>query len=286
MKQNFYTDEEMKEIQGLTLMDDDFSKLMFENNVSIISYILSTLFKKKINVVKVSIQEITANIVKRRVIYDVHAMDDKGIHYNIEMQRANDGAHPKRARYHSASLDTMIMKRNEKDWTKLPPQYVIFFTEKDVLGGGHPIYHIYHGILEMKHKNFGNEAQIIYVNCAYLKKHPKIRTNLHKLIHDFTCNNAKDMYSKEIAVRMDYLKNPESEGFERMTEWTRHYYEKGINQGISLGETSGSEQAKKTIIENLYSLGSATEFISKATNSSVDEINKIISEYKQLHFQK
>lgn len=45
-------------------------------------------------------QDYVVNVFYKRIIYDVHAVDDKGVHYNIEIQRARDGASIKRARFH------------------------------------------------------------------------------------------------------------------------------------------------------------------------------------------
>lgn len=45
-------------------------------------------------------------------------------------------------------MDSRLLDRGEKNWDKLPEQYVIFFIEKDIFGDDEPIYHIESVILE------------------------------------------------------------------------------------------------------------------------------------------
>lgn len=51
----------------------------------------------------------------------------------IEIQRADKGADPKRARYHSSILDAHLLRPND-DFKDLPETYVIFITGNDVIG--------------------------------------------------------------------------------------------------------------------------------------------------------
>ena len=66
------------------------------------------------------------------VRFDVFARDSKGREYDIEIQRADRGAEPKRARYNSALMDANALKTGE-DVGKLRDTYVIFITENDVM---------------------------------------------------------------------------------------------------------------------------------------------------------
>ncbi len=101
----------------------------------------------------------------RGVRFDVFAHDSKGREYDIEIQRADKGAEPKRARYNSALMDANALKSGE-DIDKLRDTYVIFITETDVLGGGKEVYHMNRKIEESDCGNFDDGTHIIYVNCA------------------------------------------------------------------------------------------------------------------------
>ena len=122
--------------------------------------------------------------------------------YNIEIQRNDKGAGIKRARYNSGVLDANVTEPGE-EYNALNETYVIFITERDVLGDGLPIYHIDRTIRETG-KLFGDESHIIYVNSQI-----KDGTALGKLMHDFSCINARDMYYEVLADRVHYFKEDE-----------------------------------------------------------------------------
>ena len=80
---------------------------------------------------------------------------------------------------------------------------MIFITENDVMKAGLPIYHIDRVVRETG-KLFEDEEHIIYVNSQI-----KDETKLGRLMHDFSCTDAKDMYNKVLADRVRYFKEDE-----------------------------------------------------------------------------
>ena len=80
---------------------------------------------------------------------------------------------------------------------------MIFITENDVLGKSLPIYHIERTVMETG-EPFGDEEHIVYVNSQI-----KDETSLGKLMHDFACTEAKDMYYHVLADRVRYFKEDE-----------------------------------------------------------------------------
>ena len=121
-------------LEDLTMMDDDFMCLMFNNDPTLVEYVLKTVVEKKLHVIKAEVQRQIFNGTKRRIIYDILAVDDEGKHYNIEIQKSNEGANPKRARYHSSRLDSIVLEKGQ-EFDELKDTYVIFFTENDIFGG-------------------------------------------------------------------------------------------------------------------------------------------------------
>ena len=86
---------------------------------------------------------------------------------------------------------------------------MIFITENDVMKMGLPIYHVDRVVRETK-ELFGDESHIIYVNSRI-----KDETKLGRLMHDFGCTDANDMYNKILADRVRYFKE-NKEGVEIM----------------------------------------------------------------------
>ncbi len=108
----------------------------------------------------------------------------------------------KRARYNSSMIDANITSPGD-NYEKLSETYVIFITERDVLGKKLPIYHIDRVIRETG-EYFNDEAHIIYVNGEYRDNSP-----LGILMQDFNCTNPNDMQYKQLAERTRYFKEDE-----------------------------------------------------------------------------
>ena len=199
-------------IENFRLMDDTFMSKCLENAPECIELILQIILgKKDLKVVKSQTEYPIKSLQGRGVRFDVFARDSKGKEYDIEIQRAKDGAEPKRARYNSALMDANALKSGE-DFGKLRDTYVIFITENDVMGGGKDIYQIDRMIRELDCKAFGDGTHIIYVNGATRSK-----SDIGKLMHDFLCSNAAEMYFDLLKRRVSEFKDSE-EGRHYMCE--------------------------------------------------------------------
>ena len=70
---------------------------------------------------------------------DVYVRDGKGTVYDIEMQVADTGELPKRARYYQGMADLQLIDRGEH-YKKLKPCYIIFICLSDAFGKGRHKY--------------------------------------------------------------------------------------------------------------------------------------------------
>ena len=141
-------------------------------------------------------------IHKGGVRFDVFARDSKGREYDIEIQRADDGAEPKRARYNSALMDANALKSGE-DVGKLRDTYVIFITENDVMKRGKDAYS-YQRREDDTGDCLGDGTHIIYVNGA-----TRSATEIGKLVHDLWCRDAAEMYFDVLRKQVSQFKNSE-----------------------------------------------------------------------------
>lgn len=182
-------------IDGLRLLDDNLMTLVFDGNIEATQLVLNIILERNDLVVKrVEVQKLEKNplIEGYDVKLDVFAEDSDGNNYDIEIQRADEGADRTRARYNSAVLDQRMLKHGEK-FKGIKASYVIFITENDVLGKGRALSHIDRTILE-DNEIWGDGNHIIYANAAY----PDTTSEIGKLMHDFRCRNAEDMYFKPL----------------------------------------------------------------------------------------
>ena len=188
----------------------------------------------------------------------------------MEIQQENEGASPKRARYHSGLMDMNTLNPGES-FEKLPETYVIFITRDDYLGHGLPIYHIDRKITELD-RDFCDEAHIIYVNAKY-----RDDTELGHLLHDLHCTRAGDMYSQVLAKRVRELKETEK-GVESMSHELEELYNEGIERGMQRGIKKGEMTKAREITHSLGEMGMPVEKIAQAVKMNASIVQEWLSE--------
>ena len=169
------------------------------------------------------------------------AVDADNRVYNIEIQRSDKGAGAKRARYNSSLMDANVTEPGEK-YENLCESYVIFITENDIMKVGLPIYHIDRTV---------KETGELFSDA------------LGKLMHDFSCTDAKDMKYKILADRVRYFKEDE----------------KGVATMCKAMEEMRNEAVKEERIEvarQLLELGKLSyEEIAKIAKMTIEEVKAL-----------
>lgn len=136
--------------------------------------------------------------------------DTKKRKENVEIQRSDKGAGKHRARYHSSVMDVENLDAGQ-DFDELPETYVVFITENDQFSDGKPYHRIERVDLDTEdHKLWDDGEHILYVNGAYQGD-----SEIGRLMHDFRCCDAKDMYFKEMKEITHHFKETK-EGVEYM----------------------------------------------------------------------
>ena len=195
--------EYLAEIERMRLMDDDFMSKCLENAPECIELMLQIILgKKDLKVIKSQTEYPIKSLQGRGVRFDVFARDSEGREYDIEIQRSNKGAEPKRARYNSALMDANALKSSD-DFGKLRDTYVIFITENDVMKRGQDAYS-YLRIEERNGDRLNDGTHIIYVNGA-----TRSATGIGRLVHDLLCRDAAKMYFDVLKKRVGDFKQTE-----------------------------------------------------------------------------
>ena len=229
--------EKKKIIASLTLMDDLFMQVVLEEQAST-EYILQTILdKSSLKLKEQRLQKRLPNLHGRALVLDCLCTDEKGLLYNIEVQNSSVEAIPKRARYHAALMDTHTLKKGEK-FSKLPESYVIFITDKDVLGEGEQLYQI-ERVIRKSGNLFKDGSHILYFNTARQDDNA-----LGKLARDFKEANPKEIQSKVLSHRVASLKEGklDREGEKKMNVLLEKYRKKAVEEGIEKGMEKGIEK--------------------------------------------
>ena len=249
-------------LKDLTIMSDVFMRNVFRKR-ECTEYVLQVIMdKKNLKVIDQVLQKDYKNLQGRSAVLDCVARDSGGRQMDVEIQQDNEGASPKRARYHSGLMDMNTLNPGQ-DFDELPESYVIFITRDDALGYGLPIYHVNRKIEEVSER-FKDGTHIIYVNSGKQED-----TELGRLMHDLHCKNAEDMYSEILADRVYELKETQK-GVEFMCREMEQIYSEGIENGEM-------QKAKETTIA-LAEMGLPADKIAKAVKIGVDIVQKWIDE--------
>ena len=262
---------EIKQVIGsLCMMNNRFMNFMLDDNKKAAQVFLRVILgDDKIKVRNVRIQSFIQNIYGHSSQLDILAQDSKGRYFNVEVQRSDEGAPARRARFYSSILDTHFLQPG-KLYEELPDTYVIFITENDVLHDNLPLYNIRRRIDENA-KCFEDGSHIIYVNSQR-----RDDTALGKLMQDLYCTEPKNLHYHEFAERMEFLKYSK-EGEEKMTDVIEEYAAKKA-------EVVAKEAAKKTaqarnveLAKDLLSEGESIERTVRLSKLSEAEVRELAS---------
>ena len=260
--------EDLQRLRGFRLLDDDFLTKCFEGDTPIMELVLQIVLEKPdLKVLDVRTQVFVENLLNRSVRFDILATDSTGAKINVEIQRADKGAGRKRARYNSSMMDATLLKKGD-DFDNLPETWVVFITENDVIGKGLPRYSVERCFLGIGER-FEDGSHILYVNGAYRGDTP-----IGKLMHDFSCTNAADMYYAPLADRVRFFKESK-EGILIMCKVMEDMRKESLQEGVKEGIKEGAiNTAKRMLADGMLTL----EKIAEYAGLPLDEVKKLKAE--------
>ena len=204
----------LEKIKQLRLMDDTFFNSCFDGNIPCMEVVLrAVLGNDRLRVTEVITQQSVPNLYGRAVRFDALATDGETI-YDVEIQRSDEGAIPRRARFNSSMIDSREVSKG----TLFPD--------------GKPLYTV-RRTFEDTEEVFNDGTHILYVNGECQSESP-----LGRLMHDFFCSDPNDMYSDVLAERVRFFKEDEK-GVAAMCNVMKEIYDDGFASGEAQGEARG-----------------------------------------------
>ena len=256
--------DDLRRLRTFRPIDDTFMRGLFKENLPLAQFVLRIITGKPDLVLTTCETQADMKRVTgaRSICLDAYATDSTGKKYDIEVQRADNGADPHRARYHSSVMDVENLDEKQ-DYRELPDTYVIFITEKDYYKAGKPVYVIQNMNLTLE-QPFGDGAHILYVNGEY-----RDDSDIGRLMHDFNCTDAADMNFPILAEKTRYLKeNPR--GVSEMCK----AMEDLRTESLAEGRAEGREEQAQITARNLYMQGLPIEQIARAIGFSVATVEQ------------
>ncbi len=262
------SEKQLEFIRKLRLIDDIFMTKVFEDKECVQLLLKVILNRSDLTVTYVKTQFEITSIQGLSIRLDVYAVDNKKRRYNIEIQRDDDGADPRRARYNNCLLDSNSLKKRQ-DVKKLPETYIIFITENDVLKGGLPIYTINRHIEELGNKIFKDGTHIIYVNGEN-----RDDTDLGRLMQDFFCTEPENMNNEVLSERAGYLKHTK-EGYRKMSDVMEEY----SKWREEMAAEAAAKAKSNSIALKLWNKGIRDyNEIAELTDLSLDEVKELLKD--------
>ena len=213
-------------VNELTLFDDDLMSRVFDKNIKATELLLRIILGKKVKVISVTGQNEMKNhqVGGRSITLDVDAMDENGEEIDIEVQGNSEGAHVRRARYHSSMVDSRMLKEGQA-FRELKDSYVIFIYKHDKFQKGLPLYHVERYVGETN-EQLRDGSHIIYVNGNY-----KGNDEIGQLMQDFREKNPECMHYTELAESVKHFKEKEG-GHEEMSEIVERYINERVEERV------------------------------------------------------
>ena len=221
------------------------------------------------------------NLTGRSVVLDAKCVTGDGRHINIEVQKADDDNHLKRARYNAAVLTTNISETGKK-FEFIPDVCIVFISKFDIFDGGLPLYHIDKVVRETGQVIEDGLTEIFVNTVNYDGSKPA------RLMKLFTEN---DTYSEDEFPVTSELKSrlKSSEGGSRtMNEileklisdekresellGEKRGEKRGRREGEKEGKIKGANEEKLRIAKDMIASGLEFGFIARLTGLSEEAV--------------
>ena len=255
-------------INDVTLMDNRFLNKALDGNIPATQRMLRIMLNNdKIKVRKVGVQQWLQNLYGHSAQLDILAEDENGTQFNVEIQRNDEGASEKRARFYCGALDMHFLDTGEK-YEALPEAYVIFITEHDVLKKSWPLYNVQRCLIG-NGEVFEDGSHVVYVNAACQEDTP-----LGRLMQDLNCKDPNKMHYKELADTVNYFKTTK-EGEANMASVIEMYAK---NQAEKVAAKVAEETAYKRNIEvakEMLADNMSIEVVTRISKLSEDEVRAL-----------
>ena len=220
---------------------------------------------------------IEAYIEGRGIRLDVIVADDKGTHYNIEMQVRNTigtstgkALLPKRTRYYQGSIDTDMLQKGQ-NFDELPPLVLIFICAFDLFNQDRYLYEFKSRCTEDYDLVLDNEVTVMFLNALGR------RGNVSQLVKNFlqyvNDHVPKDDFTNEVEDEVVRLNHDKEVRREFMVLSTRLKDERML--GIVEGRVEGKAEKAQEVAMNMLKDGVALGLIKRYSNLSEAEIRSI-----------
>lgn len=131
--------------------------------------------------------------------------------------------------------------------------------------------------IEVQRSDNGADPHRARYHSSMLDIEYRDNSDIGRLMHDFNCTNASDMYFDLLAEKTRYLKeNPK--GVSEMCKVMENLRDESYAEGRAEGHAEGREEQAQMTAKNLYEQGLTIEQIARAIGFSMETVEKWLTQ--------
>lgn len=131
--------------------------------------------------------------------------------------------------------------------------------------------------IEVQRSDNGADPHRARYHSSMLDIEYRDNSDIGRLMHDFNCTNASDMYFDLLAEKTRYLKeNPK--GVSEMCKVMEDLRDESYAEGRAEGHAEGREEQAQMTAKNLYEQGLTIEQIARAIGFSMETVEKWLTQ--------
>ena len=221
-------ERDLERLAALRPIDDEFMRAMMQGDLPLAQHVLRAVTGiEDLVLVAGDVQHDVRRLAgARSVVLDVYGEDSAGRRYDLEVQRSDAGAEPRRARYHGSAMDVEALGAG-RPFSELPERYVVFVTEGDYFGRGAGAYRFEAADARLG-VALGDGAHVVYANGAY-----RGDDELGRLMSDMSRSDPGDMHEGPLRDRAAYLKG-DPEGVAGMCKMLEDMRAEAMEKGLEV----------------------------------------------------
>ena len=217
------TDEEkLEHIEKLRLIDDIFFEVFAQSREAVEEVLRVLLEDDGLTVERVVAQGNIRNLYGRSVRLDAACILGDGTRCDVEVQRAENEDHARRARFNASMLTVSESEPGDK-FSDVKNVVVIYISETDVFREGKTAYHVKKTLAETE-TPFEDGLEEIFVNAAV-----NDGSRIAQLMECFMKPEFDEPKFPKTTARVNWLKQSE-EGRNSMCEFSRLLIEEGAEE--------------------------------------------------------
>lgn len=271
-----------KDYEKLTLSNDFvFGKVM--ENKELCKKVLETLLQTRIDALDYPQREknIRLSAEGKPIQLDIYVKDKDDTLYDAEMQNKNGKsletiALPKRSRYYQALMDSESLRKGIS-YHFLSDSYVIFICTFDPFGQGKYIYTFENTCKEDQELTLNDRTVKVFFNTK--SKWEDIPQNIKNLFDYIEYGIVRDELTQELDSEVRKLRNNDEwwATYMKSVTWEMDAREDGRIIGLEEGRIEGRDNLLTEQITKKLQKGKSKEQISEELETTVEEIEKVLS---------